>query len=134
MFHQPKSLASGAIASHRHSPPAGVPAACPIPNLSEAEIARLINLYREFSALDTALVLSDATLAPRLDRFTAEHRSKVRPPFRQYAGLLFYTVLTLERDLGDFSGVSGGSLDSVAAVDNGPNRARPGMGRKLPLR
>ena len=65
------------------------------PNLSEPEIARLINLYREFSALDTALVLSDATLAPRLDRFTAEHRSKVRPPFRQYAGLLFYTVLTL---------------------------------------
>lgn len=65
------------------------------PNLSEIELARLINLYREFSALDTALMLSDEALAPRLDRFTAEHRSRVRPPFRQYAGLLFYTVLTM---------------------------------------
>ena len=65
------------------------------PNLSETELARLINLYRAFSALDTALILSDDVLAPTLDRFTAEHRSKVRPPFRQYAGLLFYTVLTV---------------------------------------
>src|SRR3982751_1444752 len=65
------------------------------PNLSETELARLINLYRGFSALDTALILSDEALAPMLDRFTAEHRSKVRPPFRQYAGLLFYTVLTV---------------------------------------
>jgi hypothetical protein len=65
------------------------------PNLSETELARLINLYREFSALDTALLLSDDALASRLDRFTSEHRSQVRPPFRQYAGLLFYTVLTL---------------------------------------
>ena len=65
------------------------------PNLSETELARLINLYREFSALDTALVLSDDALSSHLDRFTSEHRSEVRPPFRQYAGLLFYTVLTL---------------------------------------
>jgi hypothetical protein len=65
------------------------------PNLSETELARLINLYRSFSALDTALLLSDEALAPSLDRFTTEHRSRVRPPFRRYAGLLFYTVLTL---------------------------------------
>jgi hypothetical protein len=65
------------------------------PNLSETELARLINLYRGFSALDTALILSDDALAPTLARFRAEHRSKVRPPFRQYAGLLAYTVLTL---------------------------------------
>jgi hypothetical protein len=65
------------------------------PNLSETELARLINLYRSFSALDTALLFSDEGLGPRLDRFTAENRSKVRPPFRQYAGLLFYTLLTM---------------------------------------
>lgn len=65
------------------------------PNLSEIELARLVNLYRGFSALDTALLLSDDALAPRLDRFTAEHRSKIRLPFRQYAGLLFYTALTI---------------------------------------
>jgi hypothetical protein len=65
------------------------------PNLSEIELARLINLYRQFSALDTALLLSDRALAPKLDRFTAENRSKVRLPFRQYAGLLFYIVLTI---------------------------------------
>jgi hypothetical protein len=65
------------------------------PNLSETELARLINLYRGFSALETALMLSDEALAPRFDRFTAENRSKVRPPFRQYAGLLLYTVVTM---------------------------------------
>ena len=65
------------------------------PNLSEIELARLINLYRRFSALDTALLLSDDGLAPKLDRFTTEHRSKVRLPLRQYAGLLVYTLLTL---------------------------------------
>jgi len=65
------------------------------PNLSETELARLINLYRGCSALDTTLLLSDDALAPTLDRFTAEYRSKVRPPLRQYAGLLFYVVLTI---------------------------------------
>lgn len=65
------------------------------PNLSEIELARLINLYRDLSALDTALMLSDEALAPALDRFTRENRSSVRPPFRQYAGLLAYAVLTV---------------------------------------
>lgn len=65
------------------------------PNLSETELARLINLYREFSALDTALTLSDHELAPNLDRFSADHRSKIRTPFRQYAALILYLVLTI---------------------------------------
>lgn len=65
------------------------------PGLSEIELARLINLYRGFSALDMALLLSDERLAPRLDRFSNEHRSKIRTPFRQYAGLLMYAVVTL---------------------------------------
>ena len=58
------------------------------PNLSEVELARLINLYGQVSALDLALMISDEKLAPRLDRFFKDHRSKVRTPFRQYAALV----------------------------------------------
>ena len=65
------------------------------PDLSEVELARLINLYREMSALDMALMLSDRHVAPNLDRFSADHRSKVRPPFRQYAALLIYAAVGL---------------------------------------
>ena len=65
------------------------------PNLSEIQLTRLINLYREFSALDMALTLSDQELAPKLDRFSADHRSKIRTPFRQYAALILYAVLTV---------------------------------------
>lgn len=62
------------------------------PNLSEVQLARLINLYRELSALDTALMISDEELAPKLDRFSADHRSEIRTPFRQYAALLIYAA------------------------------------------
>jgi hypothetical protein len=62
------------------------------PNLSETDLARLINAYRQLSALDMALMLSDEKLAPNLDRFSADHRSKIRTPFRQYAALVGYAV------------------------------------------
>jgi len=65
------------------------------PNLSEIELARLINLYRGFSALDSALIISDRGLGSKLDRFCGDHRSKVRAPFRQYAALILYGVLTI---------------------------------------
>jgi hypothetical protein len=65
------------------------------PELSEIELARLINLYRELSALDMALMLSDENLAPSLDRFSADHRSKTRTPFRHYAALVGYAVVGL---------------------------------------
>jgi hypothetical protein len=65
------------------------------PNLSETELARLINLYRGFSALDMALTRSDEKLAPNLDRFSTDHRSKIRTPFRQYAALVGYAILTV---------------------------------------
>lgn len=63
------------------------------PNLSEIELARVINLYRELSALDMALMLSDEDLAPKLDRFVKDHRSKVRPPFHHYAAFLVYGLV-----------------------------------------
>lgn len=65
------------------------------PKLSEIELARLINLYRELSALETALMLSDEKLAPRLDRFSADHGSKISTPFRHYAALVGYAVVGL---------------------------------------
>ena len=65
------------------------------PNLSDAELARLINLYRELSALEMAFMLSDEKLAPRLDRFAGDHRSKIRTPFRQYAALVVYAVVAV---------------------------------------
>ena len=63
------------------------------PNLSETELARLINLYRGMSARDVALILSDENMATGLDRFSADHRSKIRTPLRQYAALLGYAVI-----------------------------------------
>lgn len=65
------------------------------PNLSETELARLINLYRDFSALDMALILSDEQLTPNLDRFSRDHRSKIRTPFRQYAALVGYAIIAV---------------------------------------
>ena len=58
------------------------------PNLSETELARLINIYRNLTALDVALMMSDDALSPKLDRFSEDNRSKIRAPFRQYAMLL----------------------------------------------
>ncbi len=63
------------------------------PNLSEIGLARLINLYRDLPALDMALMLSDRELAPKLDQFSADHRSRVRTPFRQYAALVACAVV-----------------------------------------
>lgn len=63
------------------------------PNVSEIELARLINLYRGLSSLDMALLLSDSSVAPGLDRFSTDHRSKIRTPFRQYAALVAYAVV-----------------------------------------
>ena len=63
------------------------------PNLSEIELTRLITSYRALSALDLALMLSDEKLAPKLDRFSADHRPRIRTPFRQYAVLVGYAVV-----------------------------------------
>ncbi len=62
------------------------------PMVSEVELARLINLYRELSALDVALMISDDKFGPKLDRFFADHRSKIRTPFRHYAILVAIAV------------------------------------------
>jgi hypothetical protein len=65
------------------------------PNLSEVETARLINLYRELPALQVALMISDEKLAPKVDRFVQDHRSKISVPFRQYAVLVAIAIVGL---------------------------------------
>lgn len=58
------------------------------PQLSPTELSRAISLYRQLSALDMALMLSDEALAHKLDRFYKDNWRKLRTPFRQYAVLL----------------------------------------------
>jgi hypothetical protein len=40
-----------------------------------------------------ALMLSDEKLASRMDRFSADNRSRIRTPFRQYAALVAYAFV-----------------------------------------
>jgi hypothetical protein len=63
------------------------------PDLGEIELARLINLYRELSALDWALMISDESLGPNVERFFAENRSKIKTPLRHYAVLVAIAVM-----------------------------------------
>ena len=65
------------------------------PHLDERELGRLIHLYRDFAAVDTAMIVSNDDLAPKLRRFAADHRSKIRKPFGQYAALVGYVVVTI---------------------------------------
>jgi hypothetical protein len=58
------------------------------PMVSEVELARLINLYRDLSALDVALMISDEKFGPKLDLFFKDHRSQIRTPLRDYAILV----------------------------------------------
>jgi hypothetical protein len=63
------------------------------PNLSEVELASLINAYRELSALDVALMISDEKLGRNMEQFYADHRPKLKTPFRQYAILVAIAVV-----------------------------------------
>jgi hypothetical protein len=65
------------------------------PNLSEIELARLIGLYRRFSALDMALMISDDALGPKLDRFIQDHRRQLRSPFSHYALFVAYGLIAI---------------------------------------
>src|SRR5687768_13377343 len=58
------------------------------PNLGETALARLINLYRGLPLLDSAFLMTDQALAPRLDAFVADHRSALRSPIADYVALL----------------------------------------------
>ena len=55
------------------------------PDLTGDELAHLIEMFPRLPAVDVALMLSDEVLAPRLNAFSRDHRSKLRTPFREYA-------------------------------------------------
>jgi hypothetical protein len=64
------------------------------PDISDQEQADLVGGFRQLSNLDIAFMLSNPDVAPKLERFRAEHRRDTRPPFRDYAALLAIVVAT----------------------------------------
>ena len=58
------------------------------PDIGEQELNRLIEAYRNMSALDVALLLSDEVQGPKLTRFREENKKGVRTPLKQYAVLV----------------------------------------------
>ena len=93
-----QNFSANALASGQVEAPAGIALQqfseliVRYPNLSEIELARLINLYGHLSALDVALMISDEKFGPKIDRFFDENRSKIRTPFGQYAVLVAIAV------------------------------------------
>lgn len=66
------------------------------PNLSEAELATLINLFPHIRILDLALMTCDDHLAGKLDTFRRDHRRKLKPPISSVVVLLAVpTILVL---------------------------------------
>lgn len=55
------------------------------PNLSEVELAELINLMPSVPILDFGLMTSDPAMSSRLDAFYREHGRKIRTPFTALA-------------------------------------------------
>jgi hypothetical protein len=49
------------------------------PNLSEQELAELINLFPTLSILDQALMTADGGLSGKLAQFDRDHGNKLRP-------------------------------------------------------
>lgn len=87
----PKALAHDQ-AEHRAAAQQAAELIARYPDLSTIELARAIKSYRQLSALDMALMISDEALAPKLDRFYKDNWRKLRTPFRQYAVLLGIAV------------------------------------------
>ncbi|TMJ20852.1 MAG: hypothetical protein E6G94_00285 [Alphaproteobacteria bacterium] len=50
------------------------------PNLSEQELAELINLFPTLSILDRALMTADSSLSGKLDAFDGDHGRKLKAP------------------------------------------------------
>ena len=55
------------------------------PDLTSAELERLIAIHPRLPMLHLALLASDDELAPRLEAFQKKYRRRIRTPFRQYA-------------------------------------------------
>ena len=58
------------------------------PNLSDVELATLINLFPYIRILDLGLMTSDDRLAPRLDAFHRDHGKKLKAPISSLIAFL----------------------------------------------
>jgi hypothetical protein len=57
------------------------------PNLSEQELAELINLFARLPILDFGLMTADRRLSGKLDAFHREHGRKIRPTLASIAAV-----------------------------------------------
>jgi hypothetical protein len=62
------------------------------PNLSEPELAEMINLFPSLSILDHALMTSDSGLSGKLSEFERDHGKKLKSPF---TSLIAFLVIPL---------------------------------------
>ena len=62
------------------------------PNLSEVELAELINLMPRVPVLDFGLMTVDPAMSSRLDAFHHDHGHRVRPTLGSIAALLMIPV------------------------------------------
>ncbi len=63
------------------------------PNLSEVELAELINLMPRVPLLDFGLMTADPVMSSRLDAFHRDHGHKVRPTPASIAALLMIPAI-----------------------------------------
>lgn len=62
------------------------------PNLTAAELDRLIDIYPRLPILDVGLMTADPSISTRLDAFCREHGRKLK---RSNAGLLLFLILPI---------------------------------------
>ena len=62
------------------------------PNLSEVELAELINLMSRLPVLDFGLMTADPVMSSRLDAFHRDHGHRIRPTLGSIAALLMIPI------------------------------------------
>ena len=62
------------------------------PDLTTAELNRLIDIYPRLPILDVGLMTADASISTRLDAFCREHGRELK---RSSAGLLLFLLLPI---------------------------------------
>ena len=65
------------------------------PNLSETELATLINLFPNIRILDLGLMTSDDRLAPKLDAFRRDHRKQLKTPISSVIAFLAVPAIVI---------------------------------------
>lgn len=88
MYHDMRTVSSAMLTNRARASSEVTGLWARYPNLSEAQLARLINLYRDLPLVGSALLMTDRAVAPGLSAFVAEHRQVEPSAARNYAALL----------------------------------------------